>query len=249
MFISLQKEVDRSAERIRPPASTVQSEAVPLRLWWGMPATARHFNSAGLRAGDLARNAAPRSTGADLDWRVSRALVAAARVVAPTGVAARAEPVISLSHKRGHAVVLAAPASSLVGVDLEVMQPRDFTAFCRWVATPEEAAVVLEAGAADRARRFYALWTAKEALLKALNLAFPADMSRVGWHGPDNGASLRAPEGSWRGLSMVLGGRWMVTAVWAASTDDAAGTDASGVWWAAGPGATLPSIEVAQRYV
>ena len=241
MFISLQQELDnrfsdqKFSERKVPPQAFVQ-------LWWGEPETGGHFTVAGLRAVDLSRHAVPRSAAADLDWRVSRALVAAACAAAPAPAAA---PVIGLSHKRGHAVVLAAPPGSLAGVDLEAMRPRNFAALCQWVATPEEAAAVLAAVPAERARRFYALWTVKEALLKALNLNFPADMRRVGWDGQGHRGGLRAPAGNWRGLSMVLDGRWMVTAVWAAGASSA---DAAGVWWTAGPGAVLPPIEVVRRY-
>ncbi|WP_051940330.1 4'-phosphopantetheinyl transferase family protein [Stenoxybacter acetivorans] len=113
-----------------------------------------------------------------LDWRSSRYLKHHCRVHYPQ------QRLLSLSHKKGCAAALLGPADTetemgtAAGIDLEYLQARDFAAllplFSRkneieWWQTQDDAALV-----------FYRLWTLKEALIKAANLHFPADLNRVG---------------------------------------------------------------------
>lgn len=139
------------------------------------------------------------------DWAVSRALKACAPC--DRGV---------LSHCRQHAV-WAVPLSGCLklGVDLEYMQPRRFEAWHELLVTPDELAWLQRCG--GRPAAYYALWTLKEALVKAGGGEW-ADMGRVGLvrtaahHWLLHGFGQQ----DWSGGVWRLG-RFMAAAVWQGS--------------------------------
>jgi 4'-phosphopantetheinyl transferase len=237
--------------------------------WWATPAAARHYRLDRLRAEDLARAPAARSPRAERDWQVSRALLSAALAAWPRG----ADPVLSLAHSRGHAVAALAPPGWRVGVDLESIRPRDFTALARWCCTPEEQAALAACDAATQPRVFYLLWTLKEAFIKAAGLRFPADMRTVGLlpsgelPGEPGGWRLRAPPGPWHAYAAVLDGGWMASVVSCARREATAHAGMAGETaaggscpaaapphdpavpaWRAGPEAVLPRVDAAWRW-
>ena len=77
------------------------------------------------------------------------------------------EAAISWS-RSGPLGVAAIQASGLIGIDIERKAARQTGPMLDMVAQPQEAECVLSAGAeTERLERFYRLWTAKEAVLKA----------------------------------------------------------------------------------
>lgn len=76
----------------------------------------------------------------------------------------------SLSHSGGQAALLTTADSCAIGVDLEVHRPRDWLRKAELVFTSAEVAALRQAPAQRAETMFYALWTMKEALAKALQL-------------------------------------------------------------------------------
>ena len=76
----------------------------------------------------------------------------------------------NLSHTRGWAA-LAVCRQAEVGVDIELLDRNpDMEGLARRYFSVQEVTDLMELEAADRCRRFFALWTAKEAFLKAIGL-------------------------------------------------------------------------------
>lgn len=139
------------------------------------------------------------------DWVVSRALKACAPC---------AEGV--LSHCRRHAL-WAVPLSGCLklGVDLEYLQARRFEAWHDLLLTPDELAWLRQHG--DRPAAYYALWTLKEALVKACGGEW-ADMGRVGLRQTAAGWRLHGFERlGWAG-GVWRSGRFMAAVVWQGGT-------------------------------
>jgi len=178
---------------------------------WADPQVAASYCESDLSADDVPRATLPRSAKAQRDWQVSRGLLHSVRTAAD-------DPVCSLSHKHGHAVCAAAPARWRIGVDLERIKPRDVMRLADWVCTPQERRMLADLDARRRLVHFYTLWTLKEAFIKAADLAFPADMARVGlFVGEAGGVVLQAPPGLWQACAWRLDPDWIVAAVWQAS--------------------------------
>lgn len=83
----------------------------------------------------------------------------------------------SVSHSGVHGLIAVARAGR-IGVDVEERSPRrDFDALMAAVLTPDERAEIEAASADQRHGRFYALWTIKEALVKALGTGLAFDLA------------------------------------------------------------------------
>ena len=118
----------------------------------------------------------------------------------------------SLSHSGGYAVLVVPSAGFAVGVDLERLRERRFDAWPDWVLHEDEARWLQ--GHSELSDR-YALWTLKEALIKATGQAL-ADLPQVGLRrdGGADGWRLCAAGKLWRGVVFLLDGEWVCTAVW-----------------------------------
>ncbi len=81
---------------------------------------------------------------------------------------------ISLSHRAGRAACAVAPAGTMVGCDLEFVEPR-CDAFVADYFTAQEQQLVARASKADRFRILALLWSAKESTLKALRAGLRLD--------------------------------------------------------------------------
>ena len=142
---------------------------------------------------------------AQTGWRVSRFLKRRAGVFS--------DGLFSLSHSGGHAVLAVPSAGFAVGVDLERLRERRFDAWPDWVLHEDEARwLQRHSELSDR----YALWTLKEALLKATGQAL-ADLPQVGLRRRDGGTDgwrLCAAGKLWRGVVFLLDGEWVCAAVW-----------------------------------
>lgn len=133
---------------------------------------AEHYRAADLDLPDRIRVQRQPALAQRRDWQVSRALKHVA-----------AGEVRSLAHSKGAAALLSGIGrSEAAGIDIEHCRPRDFQGLAEWVMSAEEQQ--WWAACADPTTAFYALWTLKEALIKAADLDFPADMPRVGLYRP-----------------------------------------------------------------
>jgi 4'-phosphopantetheinyl transferase len=130
-------------------------------IWLGTPEAARLFSADALDPAELDRFR-KRRAGRREEFAVSRAL----RMHAHSA----ALPSESLSHSAGYAALLQAGAAFSVGVDLEVHRPRDFLAIADSTFARSEAEALERLAGSQREETFYALWTLKEALAKALQL-------------------------------------------------------------------------------
>jgi len=190
-------------------------------ITWADPNAAKHYDAQTLCASDTARAQRQRSPKAQLDWEVSRALL---HTLADT----RADRVQSLSHSHGHAACITAPTGWKIGIDVERIQPRDVLRLAAWVCSPAEQHGLAQLPDARKLPYFYALWTLKEAFIKAAGLDFPADMVTVGFTVHATGEThLRAPSGAWQACVWRLGADWIASAVWQAAASDASPTCAA----------------------
>ena len=169
-------------------------------LAFAHPALAAHYQRAQLCAADLARLEAKPALEARLQWQTSRALLAC--------VQTRHSALHScLSHKEDYAAL--ALGHNKPGVDLEKLRPRDFQALAAHSFSAQEYAWLAQSRVPAQA--FYQLWTLKEALIKAEDLAFPTDLRHCGLHD----GRLFSPRGqSYRWLSLLLDGQWLLSALW-----------------------------------
>ena len=135
-----------------------------LQLWLATPEAAQHFDPAQLTAHERDRYARLRRLERRQEFAVSRAL----RTHACRDALQPASE--SLSHSGGYAALVRAHPELRVGVDLEVHRPRDVLATARTAFSDSEAHALAAATGPERERLFYAMWTVKEALAKALQL-------------------------------------------------------------------------------
>ena len=87
----------------------------------------------------------------------------------------------SASHS-GDALLLGFMRGDCIGVDIESLKPRPHALeLARRFFTPHEAVALNAMPAAEREDAFYRLWTAKEALLKAIGHGLAHALDRVGF--------------------------------------------------------------------
>jgi hypothetical protein len=134
-------------------------------VWLAGPEAAQHFDPARLTDAERDRWARLRRATRRQEFAVSRALCAYVH-------GADSRPLSeSLSHTGGGYAALAQAHPALrVGVDLEFHRARDLLATARTAFSQSEASALENAAGAERERLFYAMWTVKEALAKALRL-------------------------------------------------------------------------------
>ena len=182
---------------------------MPLTLLLAGPDCVHRYRHALLDAADHLRCQQQPALAQRIDWQSSRFLKQQRRRLAPNTLT-------TLSHSHGDAALLYGQQDAL-GVDLEQMRPRNFVALLPWCARDEEIQWWQQQPSPTLA--FYRLWTLKEALIKAANLDFPADLRRTGL--------FRLPEGGWRigidhpqchpcwhGFSHAVSTHMMLSCVW-----------------------------------
>lgn len=131
-----------------------------------------------------------------LDWKLSRAL----KQYAPL-------PVISLSHSHGMSALLCGEHIFQAGIDIEMMNLRDYPKLAQWIFSDEEKKHFPNLNT----EQFYQLWTLKEALIKAANLSFPADMPHVGFNSSKTLHVLGQTD--WHSANWTIGS-FMLTIAW-----------------------------------
>jgi 4'-phosphopantetheinyl transferase len=116
----------------------------------------------------------------------------------------------SLSHSGGW-VLLALALGQPVGVDLESLRPRErLLALAQRFFTSTEANALHNLPETERLRAFYALWTAKEAVLKAAGVGIGYGLAKAGmvWRENcwviDQFADMLAPATAWQLHRLVL---------------------------------------------
>ena len=174
------------------------------------PDCSRHYQPHQLDAADALRCQQHPALAQRADWRSSRFLKQQ-QAKLPAQMALQ-----SLSHSGGHAALLC--GTGVAGVDLEYMRQRDFAALLAHCARDEE--IQWWQQQADGCMAFYRLWTLKEALIKAAQLDFPADLHRVGlFRLPENGwqAGILGHNGQltvWQHLNHAISSNIMLACVW-----------------------------------
>lgn len=173
-----------------------------------------HYRPESLSAQDAKRARKRPQLHTKPDWQTSRALLALCT----------AAPYRSISHSQGCATVFAA-ATPNIGTDIEVMRERNFDVWLQHVFSDSERMWLH--GQTNFAAACYALWTLKEALLKACGKEL-ADIRNVGLIPNIVSGSLKqaaAPETQqwllhnngtvgWHGSVWRLGTDTIAAAVW-----------------------------------
>lgn len=186
-----------------------------IKLYWGSADCAAHYCGQDLDEADRRRLALRPQLAQRTGWRISRYL----KTYLEDGRCC-------LSHSGS---VAAAVAGEAVGVDVETMRARDFSVWHRGWLRGDELRWLAQRG--GQMADYYALWTLKEALLKAADLQF-ADLPQVG---------LCRVGGRWR---LSADGRFWQGAVWHLGADIAAACVWRGqaycVWQGVGAAAVQP---------
>lgn len=133
-----------------------------LRLWLATPDAAQQLDVAALGAADAASWGQIVSEGRRRDWASSRALIMAH----PEQCLSHC----SLSHSRGYAALARAEPTFRVGVDVEIVRPREFLRLSEFAFCADESEYLRKLPAPLLECRFYEFWTIKEAFAKALDL-------------------------------------------------------------------------------
>jgi 4'-phosphopantetheinyl transferase len=151
----------------------------------------------------LARLAlAHRFGGSPADVRLSHDADGRPQLAAPRA----ADVSFSLSHTRDLVVCGVSDAAAGVGVDAEQRRPRaSASAIAQRFFCPEESQALERVSPARRSDRFWALWTLKEALVKAAGLDLFDGLSACAFRLRGRGrvahtfpSPRRAPAGRWR---------------------------------------------------
>jgi len=122
---------------------------------------------------------------------------------------------LSISH-RDERAFCALSADGRVGADIERIEPR-VPVFVRDYFTPVEVAQVADCSPERRDLAISAIWSAKEAVLKALRHGLRVDTRRVEIRGVTPATSLPAAGAEWRALTVqcALPGTPFAAAWWA----------------------------------
>lgn len=159
------------------------------------------YQAALLDQADRARVSAAPALAMRTDWQVSRFLKQQTKA-----------PVLSLSHSHGAALLAAGAYPLPLGVDIEWLRPRDFSALADLSCSAEERQWLAARG--WRAADYYRLWCIKEALIKAAGLDFPADLPHAGVCRQGGHAKLHiGGQSGWQGFAGLCGG-WALACVW-----------------------------------
>ncbi|MDO4997019.1 MAG: 4'-phosphopantetheinyl transferase superfamily protein [Neisseria sp.] len=122
-------------------------------------------------------------------------------------------PVRSLSHSHGHAALVASTSPQAFGIDIERIKTRDFPSLASWVCSDFEREYLAQNH--WQATEFYRLWCIKEALIKACQLDFPADLNQVGYTQTAGGIALRSPHSKpFYGISTQIHHDFILACVW-----------------------------------
>jgi 4'-phosphopantetheinyl transferase len=121
----------------------------------------------------------------------------------------RARVSVSLSHRAGRALAAVAGAPSIVGCDLELVEPRSAAFVEDWLTAAEQDLLVA-CGAEDRARLANLVWAAKEAAAKVRREGLRLDLR----HAAVTPTLAGVPDGSWCALRVGWRDRARATAAW-----------------------------------
>ena len=135
-------------------------------VWLGSPAAEQWFDAGKLNAAERERYDGLRGERRRREFAVSRALRHAALGHSLDNSSAPS----SLSHSGGWAAFARGAAGQRLGVDLEFHRPRNLLGIARFAFDPAEIAMLEALQPAQRPAVFYALWTLKESMAKALGL-------------------------------------------------------------------------------
>ena len=123
----------------------------------------------------------------------------------PAPLATRYAVTLSISHAHGHACCFVWPGESWwAGVDLEWIQPRSDSFVADYLTDGEKRCVADWLGARrDTDTAVTAIWSAKEAVLKALHLGLTVDTRSVSCHLP----LFNYPVEEWHPFTIALDGQ------------------------------------------
>ncbi|MET0497306.1 MAG: 4'-phosphopantetheinyl transferase superfamily protein [Steroidobacteraceae bacterium] len=135
-------------------------------LWLGSPAAEQWFDAGKLSTAERDRYDGLKGEHRRREFAVSRAL----RHAALGNSSGDSSAPSSLSHSGGWAAVARGAPGYRVGVDLEFHRPRNLLGIARFAFDPAEIAMLEGLQPAQQPAVFYALWTLKESMAKALGL-------------------------------------------------------------------------------
>ena len=130
-------------------------------------------------------------------------------------------PSISISHS-GHWCASAIKSTLLVGIDIEVIQSRDWESYCNFAFHPKEAQWILAASDRERDVRGLICWCRKEALVKASGISLLASLSTIAFTAEGELIELPKELGeplSWKFFTKVHSESLVVAVAWKISLD------------------------------
>ncbi len=122
---------------------------------------------------------------------------------------------LSISHRGGRALASVAAPPSIVGCDLELIEPRSDAFIRQWLA-PQERQVVLSSPRSERARLANLMWAAKEAAAKVRRDGLRLDVRRAVVHAEMGRAAdeWRRLRVEWVGAERATEGWWRADSGW-----------------------------------
>ena len=130
-------------------------------------------------------------------------------------------PSISISHS-GDWCASAISTASSVGIDVEVIQSRDWESYCQFAFHPQEAQWILAASGRERDIRGLICWCRKEAVVKAEGISLLESLSEIAFAAEGELTALPKEFGEpsdWKFFTKVHSESLVVAVAWKVSLD------------------------------
>ena len=130
-------------------------------------------------------------------------------------------PSISISHS-GDWCASAISTASSVGIDVEVIQSRDWESYCQFAFHPQEAQWILAASGRERDIRGLICWCRKEAVVKAVGINLFDSLSKIAFSVEGELIALPKELGEpldWKFFTKVHSESLVVAVAWKVSLD------------------------------
>jgi len=130
-------------------------------------------------------------------------------------------PSISISHSSDWCAS-AISTASFVGIDVEVIQSRDWESYCKFAFHPQEAQWILAASGRERDIRGLICWCRKEAVVKASGINLFDSLSKVAFAA--EGELIATPQelgepSDWKTFTTVYSESLVIAVAWKVTLD------------------------------